>query len=207
METALQLLHRQIAAAQVESLRPHAVATFLGASAYLPGFPLLPSNRNYLLRDGGKGAKPMPALCLKVSTLLETLRLAYRAFTAGQFSECSESLSSILDSIPLILAASRTESNDLKELIDVCREYLTAIRVKDAMSSGSVADNVPRTLELGAYFTHCNLQPAHLLLALKTAMATAFKNKVNTALPFFHYYFFTYFLALLYFFSPFKFCI
>ena len=41
------------------------------------------------------------------------------------------------------------------------------------------AADVKRSLELAAYFTHCNLQPAHLMLALKTAMALAFKNKVS----------------------------
>lgn len=32
-------------------------------------------------------------------------------------------------------------------------------------------------MELLAYFTCCNLQPAHLLLALRMAMASAFKGK------------------------------
>ena len=41
------------------------------------------------------------------------------------------------------------------------------------------AGDIKRSLELAAYFTHCNLQPAHLMLALKTAMALAFKNKVS----------------------------
>jgi coatomer protein complex subunit alpha (xenin) len=45
---------------------------------------------------------------------------------------------------------------------------------------GEIGEADPaRQLELAAYFTHCNLQPSHLLLALKTAMATAFKCKVN----------------------------
>lgn len=141
--------------------------------------------------------------------------------------------------ILLVQAATRTETNDLKELLDVSREYITAVRVKAAityvlthsplLSSAScfsydvlavllvhqcthvydtvsiylttppflpftflyspllpltlydseAAADVPRSLELAAYFTHCNLQPAHLMLALKTAMALAFKNKVN----------------------------
>ena len=34
-----------------------------------------------------------------------------------------------------------------------------------------------RNMELLAYFTCCNLQPAHLLLALRMAMASAFKGK------------------------------
>ena len=57
------------------------------------------------------------------------------------------------------------------------REYITAIRVKNAIADAG--DDVARGLELAAYFTHCNLQPAHLQLALKTAMASAFKNKVS----------------------------
>ena len=70
------------------------------------------------------------------------------------------------------------ESNDLKELLDVSREYLIALRVKSAMAEAGAQD-VGRGLELAAYFTHCNLQPSHLMLALKTAMASAFKNKVR----------------------------
>ena len=45
--------------------------------------------------------------------------------------------------------------------------------------SSDAGEDVQRSLELSAYFTHCNLQPAHLMLALKTAMAAAFKAKVS----------------------------
>ncbi len=132
------------------------------------------------MRDNGKSpsGKPMPAVPVKVGPLLEQLKQAYRAFTGAQFDDCRANLTSILTSIPLALASSRTECNDLKELLDVCREYITAIRVKCLL--GSSGDNICRSLELAAYFTHCNLQPAHLMLALKTAMANAFKNKVRT---------------------------
>jgi len=178
VDSALQLLNRQIAAVQFQPIKSLAIATFTGASAYLPGLPLAPSNRSYLYRDGGKpsggSSKPMPAMCLKVSPLLELLKQGYRSFTAGQFEECKESLDRILHSIPMVVTSSRSDSNDLKELLDVCREYLTALRVKTAMAETT---DTARGLELAAYFTHCNLQPAHLLLALKNAMAAAFKNK------------------------------
>jgi hypothetical protein len=79
--------------------------------------------------------------------------------------------------------ASKAESNDLKELLEVAREYITATRIKDAMTAEGGGDkegaNPTRSLELAAYFTHCNLQPSHLMLALKTAMVNAFKNKVR----------------------------
>merc|ERR1711979_127503 len=63
----------------------------------------------------------------------------------------------------------------MKEMVSVCREYITAIRIKGAMSEAS-SDPV-RSTELSAYFSHCQLQPVHQVLALRSAMATAFKHK------------------------------
>ncbi|KAJ1426745.1 vesicle coat complex COPI, alpha subunit [Ochromonadaceae sp. CCMP2298] len=182
-DSAVQLLNRQVAAVHLAPLREAATSLFIGASGYLPGFPLAPSNRSYLLREGGaSGAsgKPFPALTLKVTSLLDELKLAYRAFTSAQFAECKASLDKILRCILLVSVSARAETNDLKELLDVSREYLIALKVKNAIGAGG---DVPRGLELAAYFTHCNLQPSHLMLALKTAMASAFKNKnfINAA--------------------------
>ena len=63
----------------------------------------------------------------------------------------------------------------MKELLEICREYVTAIRLKNAM--GDAGDDAVRATELAAYFTHCNLQPAHLMLALNLAMTASFKAK------------------------------
>ena len=63
----------------------------------------------------------------------------------------------------------------LKELLGICREYINAVRIKEALSDPD-NDNV-RVTELGAYFTHCNMEIAHLMLALDLAMTKSFKNK------------------------------
>lgn len=55
-------------------------------------------------------------------------------------------------------------------MVEISREYLTAIRLKTANAS---AEGV-RQLELSSMFTHCKLQPAHVALALKLAMSQAF---------------------------------
>mmetsp|Transcript_26629 Transcript_26629/g.43989 ORF Transcript_26629/g.43989 Transcript_26629/m.43989 type:complete len:174 (+) Transcript_26629:189-710(+) len=60
-------------------------------------------------------------------------------------------------------------------MVEICREYITAIRLKVAI--GECGEDPKRQMELGAYFTHQNLQPGHLLLALRLAMASAFKHK------------------------------
>jgi coatomer protein complex subunit alpha (xenin) len=62
----------------------------------------------------------------------------------------------------------------IKELLNICREYKTAIRLKNAIAE-TPADNAVRQIELSAYFTHCDMQPPHLMLALRMAMVSAFK--------------------------------
>jgi len=183
-ESALQLLNRQIGAVNVTSLRSSAIAAFLGASAFVPSLPLSPPTRTYIMRESGKAGaaagKPLPISTLKSAHLLDSLKQAYRFFTAGDFPMCQAALTAIMTTIPMVVATNRAETTELKELLEVCREYTTALRLKTAMGECS---DVVRTLELGAYFTHCNLQPAHLLLALKNAMTTAFKSKnfINAA--------------------------
>ena len=176
-ESGLGLLNRQIALANAASLRTTAVGISLGSCAFLPGLPLSAPAKSFLVRDDGANTngKALPQLPVKVEAQLTKLKGVYRAFTAGQFAECESLLLDILASIPLVVATSRTEANDVKELLNVCREYLTAVRVKSAIAAA--AGEEVRGLELNAYFTHCNLQPAHLMLALKMAMVAAFKSK------------------------------
>jgi coatomer protein complex subunit alpha (xenin) len=173
VETALQLLHRQIAASQMRVLKPFASTIFLGAQGYLPGAFQTHPIRQYLCRDNMKSQ--LPILPYGVPYLLESLKQAYRAFSAAQMDECKSLLDNILLTIPLVSVTVKSESDDLKELVSICREYIISIQVKTLLDK---SDDVVRTLELAAYFTHCNLQPKHLVLALKTAMAAAFKNKV-----------------------------
>jgi hypothetical protein len=75
-------------------------------------------------------------------------------------------------------AITLAQSNELKELLEISREYVTAIRLKNMIGELG-PDDVVRSTELSAYFTHCNLQPAHLLLALNLAMTAAFRAKVG----------------------------
>ena len=60
----------------------------------------------------------------------------------------------------------------MKELLDISREYITAVRLKSA----NAMENGVRQIELAAYLTHCNLQPAHLALTLNLAMSQAYKG-------------------------------
>ena len=67
------------------------------------------------------------------------------------------------------------------------REYLLGVSLE--LERRRVAqenpDNVRRSLELAAYFTHCKLQPAHLQIALRSAIGVFAKaNNHATAAKF-----------------------
>lgn len=131
-----------------------------------------------LLRNdaaGHPGAESLPRTSLKMANLVAGVRNGYRFFQGGKFNDSKASFQVVLTQIPLVITQNRNETNEMKEMVSVCREYITAIRIKGAMADAA-ADPI-RSTELSAYFTHCNMQPVHLLLALRSAMGTAFKHK------------------------------
>lgn len=176
-ESAMQLLNRQIAVVNFSPLKSKFVGVFCAANTAVPGLPLSPSLLLPLQRSSAAAAaeaKSLPAISAKLPWLIDTLKLAYKNFHLGNFNESLDLFKSIMYTVPLVVTGSRSEGNEVKELLDITREYVTAIRLKLAMTA---ADDPVRLTELWAYFTHCNLQPAHLLLALKSAMINAFKIK------------------------------
>ena len=176
--SAMQLLSRQIAASDFESLSPAMVGCYLGATCSMPGIPGSGSMSIPLLRNdasGHPGSDSLPRLSIQTKDLVQGIRGGYRFFQGGKFNDSLSSFQKVLLDIPLVRTSSKQESNEVKEMVEICREYITAIRIKAVMSAH--ASDPKRSTELSAYFTHCNLQPVHLLLALRSAMGTAFKHK------------------------------
>lgn len=64
-------------------------------------------------------------------------------------------------------------------MIGIAREYILGLMIETARKELPVSDPTAfkRNVELAAYFTHCELQPAHSLLSLQVAMAQAYKAK------------------------------
>jgi coatomer protein complex subunit alpha (xenin) len=176
--SALQLLNRQIAASEFSLLKDSMVACYLGATLSIPGVPGSPSLSVPLMRNdatGHPGSESLPRTPLDLKALVEGVRSGYRFFQGGKFNDSRNSFAQVLTQIPLVVTSNRAEANEMKEMLVICREYITAIRIKGAMSE-AVSSPV-RATELSAYFTHCDLQSVHLLLALRSAMGTAFKHK------------------------------
>ena len=124
---------------------------------------------------GHPGTESLPRTYLSSKDLVAAIRNGYRFFQGGKFNDAKTSFMDVLNKIPLVATATPQEQNEMKEMLSIAREYITAIRLKGAM--GEAGPDPVRATELAAYFTHCNLQPVHLLLTLRTAMGTAFKHK------------------------------
>jgi coatomer protein complex subunit alpha (xenin) len=176
--SALQLLNRQIAASDFSVLKSDMINCYLGAMTSAPGIPGSPSlsiplNRNDTL--GPPEGDCLPRTPLKLKDLVAGIRNGYKYFQGGKFNDAQGAFALVLTQIPLVVTDKKAEANEVKELVTICREYITGIRLKAAMAG--VADDPIRSTELAAYFTHCSLLPVHLLLALRSAMGTAFKHK------------------------------
>lgn len=176
--SAMQLLNRQIAASDFSVLKSSMIGCYLGATTSLPGIPGSGSLNVALMRNdssGHPGNESLPRTSLKMKNLVFGIRAGYKFFQGGKFNDAKGAFCDVLSKIPLVVTDSRNEANEVKEMLEVCREYITAIRIKGAMAE--CGSDPARSTELSAYFTHCNLQPAHLLLALRSAMGIAFKHK------------------------------
>jgi len=176
--SAMQLLHRQIAASDFSNLKGSMLGCYLGSTVSLPGVPgsgsmIVPLMRNDATVHPGNDSLPRTSSTMR--SLVTGVRMGYKYFQTGKFNEARNAFTEVLSQIPLTVTDNRSQANEMKEMLEICREYITAIRLKEAITAAG-ADPV-RSTELSAYFTHCNLQPVHLLLALRSAMGTAFKHK------------------------------
>jgi coatomer protein complex subunit alpha (xenin) len=176
--SAMQLLNRQVAVSDFSKLKDSMIGCYLGSSVSVPGVSGCGSTSIPLLQnDQSKypGQDSLPRCYLKLAQLVDGIRTGYRNFQAGKFNDALTAFKDVLGEIPLVVTENKNEANEMKEMLEICREYITAIRIKGAI--GECEEDPKRSTELSAYFTHCNLQPSHLLLALRAAMGTAFKHK------------------------------
>ncbi|VDM93665.1 unnamed protein product, partial [Onchocerca ochengi] len=144
------------------------------------GLPSAGPNFVYRLRnwqDGG-GRSGLPAVSLHLGDLAARLQICYQLTTSGKFGEAVEKLRQLLLSVPLLVVDSKQEMTEAQQLIDICREYLVGLLMEIARKElPKVVENAKRNAEMAAYFTHCQLQPVHQILTLRTAVNLFFKLK------------------------------
>ncbi|XP_072987675.1 coatomer subunit alpha-3-like [Typha latifolia] len=177
-DTAMRLLSRQLAIKNFAPLKPLFMDLYMGSHTYLRGFATTPVIPVAVEKGWSESVSPNvrspPALVFKFSQMDEKLKAAYRATTEGKFPEALRQFLNILHTIPLIVVDSRREVDEVKELIEIVREYVLGLKIE--VKRKETKDDAVRQQELAAYFTNCKLQKIHMRLVLTSAMTVCFKG-------------------------------
>lgn len=175
-DSAISLLRRQCGIASFEPVKSHFMSLYMGATGSVPVMPLLPAPSHYLSRPDPENKRPnaLPALCTSLEALADRLKVAYKATTDGRFLEAQQHFRHILHSIIFVVVKDKAAVAELKELLNISRDYTAALRLELTRKESTVPQ---QQLELAVFFTHCNLQNAHLALTLGAAMSAHFKAK------------------------------
>ncbi|CAD5208962.1 unnamed protein product [Bursaphelenchus xylophilus] len=118
----------------------------------------------------------LPAVAIKMEDLGLSLQVAYQATTQGKFSDAIVKFREILLSVALLVTKSKQETLETEQLAEICKEYLVGLLMETQRKQLKAGEDDKRSMEMAAYFTHCNLQPRHQLLTLRTAAFLAYKH-------------------------------
>mmetsp|Transcript_31726 Transcript_31726/g.82114 ORF Transcript_31726/g.82114 Transcript_31726/m.82114 type:complete len:1227 (-) Transcript_31726:281-3961(-) len=178
-DTAMRLLSRQLGIVNFAPLKSMFLETHQAAFGSLPGLPGLPTMSSALDRkwdpDASTQQPTAPALIYSLPKLEDAVKKAYKTVTEGKFTEAYKLFEGILLTIPLLVVETRKEVDEVKELLTIAKNYLVALKIE--IKRKEYKDDPKRTAEMAAYFTHCQLQPVHMALSLRSAMTIFFKLK------------------------------
>ncbi|KAL3122765.1 hypothetical protein niasHT_005482 [Heterodera trifolii] len=149
-DSAARLLEQQLGIVRLKPFKPHFLSLYAKSRVAYTAFPLSPSNF--------------------LTELAQRLQVCYQLTTAGKFSDATLRLRLLLLAVPLLVVDTKQEVSEAQQLIQICCEYWwTFYWRRRGMTK--------RNLEMAAYFTHCDIQPVHKILTLRTAANLSFKNK------------------------------
>uniref|UniRef100_UPI00398F0CAA coatomer subunit alpha n=1 Tax=Pristiophorus japonicus TaxID=55135 RepID=UPI00398F0CAA len=180
-ETATRLLHDQVGVVNFVPFKALFMQAFARGRSVYQGLPALPAMYSYPQRNWKEaGTKSgVPAVGLKLGNLIQRLQLCYQLTTSGKFEDAVEKFRVILLSASLLVVDNKQEVAEAQQLITICREYIVGLsmEIERKKLPKATLDQQKRICEMAAYFTHCSLQPVHMILVLRTAVNLLFKLK------------------------------
>ena len=177
-DVASNMLKAELGITNLVPLKEVFMGINLGAfSAVSVGAPVQPIMQGICrtAQEGNREASGMPAVCITLESLGKEVQAGYDLFTKGKFAETKTAFLNVLYKIPFVVCSSKPKLNELRKLLTVCKEYVLAMCVELHRREQPAGSS--RVCELAAYFTHFNLEPKHLVLALRQAMLLHFKGK------------------------------
>jgi coatomer protein complex subunit alpha (xenin) len=166
------MLSRQVGISNFEPLRNNFKLVYNSAHAFTPSpFADLPWQSSPVFRDE---KTKMPQLAFSLTQCVSMVKLGYKNVTEGKFQSALREFRKLLYVFPLLVVDTKAEVADVDDLRNICSSYLTAIRLELARKAEK---KTVRQAALAAYFTKCDLQPIHRILALKVAIKFSFVSK------------------------------
>jgi coatomer protein complex subunit alpha (xenin) len=196
-ETAMQLLNRQVGAVNFKPLQWRFEEIYHASRTFLPANPGLQPLVNYVRRTITEtdSRKVLPLIPRDLESIVGTeLQAGKTQMRTNKLEDGVQSFKKILHLLLVNAVSSMSEVSEAKKLIHTAAQYTLAMTielerrkvVKNNTDISSLSDeDKKRGLELSAYFTIPEMEPAHVTLALFSAMNFAHKNKqLSSALSF-----------------------
>ena len=177
-EGAMQALNRQVGIVNFEPLKHHFLSIYQASRVSISPVASNPNLFAPIRRNPEESniRSSFPVVVYSFENLKSNqLQQAYRLFTNGKLVAAAAQFKQLLHSVLFTVVTNSEEAGTINELIDVCREYITGLQLEQERRAA--AGDAKRTLELAAYFTHCQLDVRHSQLALRQATKQAFKLK------------------------------
>lgn len=171
---AMTLLVDEIGAGSFSKMKEAFMCAYGGCRGALDGVPNMPVMTAYIAK---RGDAEQAATSLTLGLLRERFRHGQQRFQQGRFGEAMKLISSVMSALPLVVVSSAREAEDAKTALAMCREYLIGLQLEAAGRSARAEGNSARQVQLAGLFSRCGLAPAHVQLALRAAMKTAFDTQ------------------------------
>eukprot|EP01062_Namystynia_karyoxenos_P031470 TRINITY_DN23359_c0_g1_i1.p2 TRINITY_DN23359_c0_g1~~TRINITY_DN23359_c0_g1_i1.p2 ORF type:complete len:1255 (+),score=571.61 TRINITY_DN23359_c0_g1_i1:138-3902(+) len=180
-ESAMRLLRTQVGISDFAPLKQQFINIFAAANASAPVLPTLPAHSVYLNRC--TVPDKLPLLAMALPSLQEQMRGGHAHTTGGKFGEATRVFQTVLHQALFLVVEEQDKVREVRDLIKQARVYCSAMQLETARKD--LKDDPVRSCEMAAYFTHYEMQPKHVELALGLAMSQAWKIKnVKTAAVF-----------------------
>lgn len=172
-DLAMECLHRQFGIVNFAPLKTYFLRIYTSCHAYVRALPNSESFAVGLRRNTNHSNEYMADISITLKDCHEFIKKAYMTVD----DNCSDAIllfRKVLHMIPLLIVCTSDELKSVRNLIDTAREYINALRVKEA--SEMEVQNSCRQFELLCYFTHFDLQDSHLFSGLYMAMKVGYKS-------------------------------
>ncbi|EIW55216.1 coatomer subunit alpha-2 [Trametes versicolor FP-101664 SS1] len=188
-DTAMQLLSRQFGIVNFSALKPAFLSVYRSSHVYLSPMASLPPLQLHLRRspEESSPSRVLPVAVRTLPSIRAELSEGFRAVSGNKLPDAQTVFRAVLRALLLVPISSDSEAKEWRDLVTMSREYLLGVtlEIERRRVAQEEPDNVRRSLELAAYFTSCKLQPAHLQIALRSAIGVFAKaNNHATAAKF-----------------------